>query len=161
MAGEPKQPKISDDLLELFASGVTLYVATRDANLAPESTLGVGIRVHQDRHTVTVYLPKSGADATLANLADNSQIAATLTHPPSHRSVQLKGRSCGTREGAEPDREIQEIFRSALVEAFAAVGIPRTLTRGLPWWPSVAVDFVVSDVYAQTPGPNAGTRISS
>ncbi|HVJ20039.1 MAG TPA: hypothetical protein VM686_31710 [Polyangiaceae bacterium] len=162
MSGEPPAPKISDDLLEMFASGVTLYIATRDAALMPESMVGMGIRVHQDRRTVTLYLPKVNAAATLANLADNGQIAATLTCPPTHRSVQLKGSASGApREGTASDREIQEIFRGALVEAFAAVGIPRTLTRGLAWWPCVAVDFVLSGVFTQTPGPNAGARISS
>jgi hypothetical protein len=162
MTGEAPRPKITDDLLEMFASGVTLYVATRDRDLMPESMVGMGIRVHQDRSTVTVYLPKVNAAATLANLADNGQIAATLTCPPTHRSVQIKGQARGApRDGSESDRELQEVFRSALVEAFAAVGIPRTLTRGLPWWPSVAVDFSVSGVFTQTPGPSAGARISS
>ena len=43
--------------------------------------------------------------------------------------------------------------------AFAVIGIPRALTRGLLWWPSTAVDFEVSDVYTQTPGPDAGERL--
>ncbi len=162
MTGEAPRPKITDDLLEMFASGVTLYVATRDAELMPESMVGMGIRVHQDRSTITLYLPKASAAATLANLADNGQIAATLTCPPTHRSVQIKGQSCGApRDGSEADRQHQEVFRAAFVECLAAVGVPRTLSRGLPWWPCVAVDFSVSGVFTQTPGPNAGARISS
>lgn len=159
MSAAPKRPTISDDLLELFASGVTLYVATRSRALVPESTVGMGIRVHPDRRHVTVYVPTVSAAATLANLCDGAPIAATLCHPPNHRTVQLKGACTGFRESTPADREIQEFFRSALVTAFATVGVPRALTRNLPWWPSSAIDFAVHDIYTQTPGPRAGERL--
>jgi hypothetical protein len=159
MVAKPAGPRLSDDLLELFASGVDIYVATRGADLMPESLLGMGIRVHEDRRTVTVYVPTAAAATTLANLADNGQVAATLCFPPTHRTVQLKGRCTGFRESNAMDRQIQEIFRSALISTFALIGIPRVLTRGLAWWPSTAVDFEVSDVYRQTPGPDAGERL--
>ena len=160
MSAEPTRTTISDDLLELFASGVTLYVATRSEGLVPESSFGMGIRVHQDRRHVTVYVPTVSAAATLANLREGAPIAATLCHPPNHRTVQLKGACTGIRASAPADREIQEIFRSALVTAFAAVGVPRALTRNLPWWPSTAIDFAVHDIYTQTPGPHAGERLT-
>lgn len=159
MPSAPDGPVISDDLLELFASGVDVYIATRDRELMPESVLGMGIRVHPDRRTVTVYVPTAEGAVTLANLADNAQVAATLCHPPTHRTVQIKGRCTGLRDSTESDRELQEIFRAAMVASFAVVGVPRALTRGLPWWPSKAVDFEVSDVYTQTPGPGAGERM--
>lgn len=159
MSVEPARPKISDDLVEYFASGVDVYVATRGPDLMPESVLGMGIRVHPDRSAVTVYLPKVTCESTLANLADNGRIAATLVRPVDHRSVQLKGRCTNVRDSDQGDREVQEIFRAALVEAFALVGVPRVFTRGLPWWPSAAVEFRVSDVYTQTPGPNAGAPL--
>jgi Pyridoxamine 5'-phosphate oxidase len=154
-------PTISDDLMEHFASGVDVYVATRSAELMPESLLGMGVRVHPDRRTVTVYIPAAAAATTLANLRDNGQIAATFCYPPEHRAVQIKGRYTGHRESTPADREIQEIFRSAMITSFALIGIPRVVTRGLAWWPSIAIDFEVSDVYAQSPGPGAGERISA
>jgi len=156
MPRTPDRPRISDDVLELFASGVDLYVATRSKDLMPESVLGMGIRVHQDRRTVTVYVATATAAATLSNLEDNGQIAATLSCPPNHKTIQLKGRCTGVRESAAPDREIQEIFRSALVGSLAAVGVPRALTRALPWWPSTAVDIELEGIFTQTPGPHAG-----
>lgn len=158
MSGAPEKPRLSDDLLELFASGVDLYVATRTAELMPESVLGMGIRVHPDRRHATVYVPSS-ATTTLANLADNGQLAATLCRPADHRTVQLKGLCTGTRPSGEVDRQLQEIFRAALVTSFASIGIPRALTRSLPWWPSTAIDFEIADIFTQTPGPDAGERL--
>lgn len=158
MSATHEGPRISDDLLELFASGVDLYVATRGPDLMPESVLGMGIRVHPDRKHVTVYVPSS-AHTTLANLADNGQLAATLCRPPDHRTVQLKGRCTATRASSDVDRELQQVFRAALVTSFASIGIPRALSRGLSWWPSTAIDFELADVFTQTPGPDAGERL--
>ncbi len=156
----PSEPqKITDDLLELFASGVDVYVATRSRDLMPDSQLGVGLWVHPDRTSMTVYIATAQAEATLANLHDNGEIAVTTCHAPDHRTVQLKGRVCEVRDSNETDRAIQEICRSALVDAFATIGIPRALTRALPWWPSTAIRFEVRDIFTQTPGPRAGERL--
>ena len=156
MPGEPAKTRLSDDLLELFGSGVDVYVATRSKELMPESVLGMGIRVHPDRRNVTVYVATEASSATLANLADNAQVAATLCLPPECRAVQLKGRCTAVRASTDADREIQEIFRAAMIASFASIGIPRALTRKLQWWPSTAIDFEVDAIFTQTPGPDAG-----
>ena len=156
MAPTPERPLISDELLELFASGVDMYVATRDRALNPESVLGMGVRVHDDRRTVTVYVPTALAAITLTNLEDNGQIATTLSRPRDQRTVQLKGHCTGVRASSEADRQLQEVFRAAMVTALAAVGVPRALTRAITWWPSTALDFQVQAVFEQTPGPAAG-----
>lgn len=154
-------PTITDDLLELFASGVDCYIATRDAQLVPETTLGMGLRVHADRRTVTLYVADVALGATRANLElmPRAPIAATLCHPPDHRAVQLKGHCIALRPSTHADRELQEVFRAAMIAAFAAVGVPRTTTRALPYWPSTAIELEVSEVFTQTPGPDAGNRL--
>lgn len=156
----PSAPTIHDDLLELFASGVDVYVATRSADHVPDSQLGMGLWVHADRKSATVYVETAQAATTLANLRDNGEIAVTACHAPDHRTVQLKGRVCEVRDSTEADRAIQEICRSALIDAFAVIGIPRALTRSLPWWPSTAIRFEVRDIFTQTPGPRAGERLT-
>jgi len=150
-------PTISDDVIELFASGVDVYIATRSKDLVPESALGMGIRVHEGRHTATVYVPNVALERTLKNLEEPSApVALMFCHPPTNRSVQLKGHFLGLRPSTESDREIQQIFRSAMITSFAQIGVPRALTRGLPWWPSTAIDVEVEQVFKQTPGPDAG-----
>jgi hypothetical protein len=150
-------PTISDDVIELFASGVDVYVATRNQELVPESVLGMGFRVHPDQRGATVYVPTSAVERTLANLqAPGAPVALMFCHPPTNRSVQLKGHFVSHRPAAESDREIIQIFRSALITSFAQIGVPRALSRGLPWWPSTAIDVEVAQVFKQTPGPDAG-----
>lgn len=147
---------LSEELGELIASGVDIYVATRDATLEPESMLAIGAKIHDGRCAISVYLPEVVSAPTLRNLADNGQIALTISRPRDHRTVQLKGTATGTRRAEAVDKELILVARAALVEQFACVGIPRSATRRLVWWPSIAVDVEVSDVFEQTPGPQAG-----
>jgi hypothetical protein len=135
---------------------VDVYVATRDAELEPEAMLAMGIRASEDRSHITVYLPEVLAEATLRNLEQNGSIAVTLERASDMRAVQIKGRSRGIRPSNESDKELQTVFRAALVEQFATVGIPRSTTRRIAWWPSVAVEVEIQELFLQTPGPAAG-----
>jgi hypothetical protein len=147
---------LAEEVVEFMASGVDVYVATRDAGLEPEAVFAMGIRAHDDRRRVTVYIPLPFAGATRKNLDHNAQIAITLERPGDAFAVQLKGLALGMTESDERDRERQLVFRSALVEQLATVGVPRATTRRLVWWPSVAVEVEVHSIFQQTPGPRAG-----
>lgn len=160
-SSESPLPPITEELVELIASGVDVVVATCDDKLEPESMLAMGIRAHIERQTLTVYLPQALATATLRNLETNPELAVTLIRPSDHKAVQLKGGLVSIRPSTELDREFQSIFRSALIEQFEGVGIPRAYTRRLVWWPSLAVEVAVRDAFGQTPGPRAGERLGA
>ena len=150
---------IDDAARELLASGVTIEVATRDAALAPDLTSGAGVAV-RDPSTILVYLPKCRpTERALRNLEDNGQIAATFTRPSDDRGLQVKGKVRSVREATQDDRCVQEMYRGGLAEQFALVGVPRSVTRRLRFFPSVVVEIDVREVYDQTPGPRAGARI--
>jgi len=149
-------PLLPEELSELIATGVDVYVATRDATLEPESMSAMGIRLHRERNALTVYLPQATAAATRKNLEDNAEIAVTLIRPTDHKSVQLKGKALSIRPSTDTERELQSIFRAGLIEQLEVVGMPRSATRRLVWWPSLAVEVAVREVFRQTPGPAAG-----
>lgn len=153
-------PLIDDRVLELLSSGVAAYVATRDADLAPDSTRGVGLQVHADRRTLTIYVARAILFRTLENIEDNGEIAVTFTRPSDHQSIQVKGKAIGVRESGPEDREIQERCRGGYMEQLAIVGVPRSRSRHFPYWPSVAIDIAVGSIFTQTPGPRAGARIA-
>ena len=160
VAPAPPTLRLTDDVLELLSSGVDVIVATRDAQLAPECTFGMGLRVHRDRRTVTVFVARAVAGPTLRNLEDNGQIAVTFCRPVDHETVQLKGQFLSVRDSEAADRQVQEMYRGAFAEQLAVFGIPRAITRRFAWWPSVAIEFEVAEAYTQTPGPGAGQRIT-
>ncbi len=152
--------RFNDDLLELLGSGVDVLVATRNANLLPECVMGMGHRVQPDRRHITVYVASVLAAPTLENLRANAEVAITMCRPIDHKTIQAKGRFVGVRDSGPEDRQVQEICRGAYAEHLAMLGVPRALTRRMAWWPSVAIDVEVREIFTQTPGPGAGARIA-
>jgi len=160
MAVPSRHAGLSEELAELIASGVDMYVATRNAELLPESMLALAGKIHGDGCAMTVFLPEVTSAATLANLRENGQIAITISRPRDHKTVQVKGKATRIRPSDESEKDLQAVLRASLVEGFAHIGIPRSTSRRLVWWPSVAVDVQVNDVFQQTPGPHAGEPLS-
>src|SRR5262249_50670993 len=105
-------------------------------------------------------LPRATLGATLDNIAHNGRIAINVTRPSDEQSIQLKGRAVAVREATDEDRASQELYRGALIEQLAWVGMPRAMSRRVDFWPSVAIDVEVEDVLVQTRGPGAGRRLT-
>lgn len=146
-----------EKLRALFASGgVSVLVATVDANGIPSCSRGVAARPADDFESMTVYLPVATAHETLANVATTHRIAVSCTLPISHSSIQLKGLSRGVRMAHESERP----FVREQLESFAAalddIGLPRRITRSMSHWPAFAIDLSIEEVFDQTPGPKAG-----
>jgi hypothetical protein len=150
---------LCDEVIELMTSGV-ISLGTRDAALQPECVPVMGARPHRDRTALTIFVPRALAAPTLANLEDNGQVAISVTRPSDDISMQIKGRAVVVGEATDADRAAQEQFRGGLVEQLAFVGLPRTITRRMAWWPSVVIKVQVEDVFVQTPGPGAGRRFA-
>jgi hypothetical protein len=151
-----KVVELSDELVDFVQSGVSILVATRDAQLLPQCLRGAGASVHGARDAFTLYLPEAVAERTLANLRDNGRIAVTFSRPIDHRSIQVKGTCISIRPCDERDGAVQERYRAAFVEQLHAVGMPRAVSRRIRFQPSVAVVVKLAELYEQTPGPSAG-----
>ena len=149
------------ELAEFLESGVSILVATRDARLRPATLRAMGARVQREASLMTVYIPESTGGQTLANLKDNGQLAATFSRAIDHRTIQVKGRCKDIRRSNAQDREVQERYRRLFLEALEILGLPRVRTERVVYWPSFAVDVAVAELFEQTPGPQAGSRLAS
>jgi len=158
--GPPARAPLCDEVVELLGSGVVMVLATRDADLEPECVPALGARAHRDRRTLTVFVSRAMLGATLANIEDNGQVAVTVTRPLDEQSMQIKGKSRSVRDATDADRPVQEQLRGAKIEQLAGIGMPRPLARRMAFWPSVAIDIDVTDVFVQTPGPTAGLPLT-
>ena len=135
----------------------------RDANLVPAGFRISGWRLHPDGQTITLLIPPPMTERVIAMLEDNRQIAVTVGEHQTHETYQLKGRYLENRS-VEPDdfasvarlrerylRSIRSEIPEGVPEAYVmAVAVPD---------PVVAVDVDVSEIYVQTPGPGAGSRL--
>jgi hypothetical protein len=154
---------IPDRVVEVLHGPAWIQIGSRDETLRPAHTLAIGAVVHDDRQTVTVFVPTARSDRVLRDLRDNGRIALGVSLA-SHEAYQLKGTYVSSRPTDDAERARQEAQRAAMLasamEAGFPEGIARPLTLGLAYAPGVAITFRVEEVFLQTPGPGAGSRLA-
>lgn len=154
---------IDEDLAAFLESGVGVHAASRDAANVPCLVRGIGCRVSDDRRRLTVFLLASQCERVLGDIAANGAIAFVASQPSTHRTVQLKGADARAEPPREGDERLvgrqREAFIRELVSAGYDPGLPTALLGG-DWADAVAVSFTPTAVFAQTPGPSAGTLLA-
>jgi hypothetical protein len=156
---------LPDELIRLADTGVVVIVGTCDRVLVPELSRAWGVRVLPDRAGLEVCVSAQVCGRTLANLADNQQIAVTITNPRTYRSFQVKGQAVDTRATDSADLERIAAHQRAFVEAVVSVGLTEAsalqmLAPELAPKPAfTAIRVAVQAVFDQTPGPGAGSRL--
>jgi hypothetical protein len=137
----------------------------RDRNLRPSGCRVSAWQMAPDGRTLTALVPLPGQfrERFLEALRDNGQFAMTVEEHPTHETYQLKGTYLGHRDAGPGDMPLVQRHRERLARAMRAEMPPGTdltvvLLMMLPT-PDVAVDIDVKEVYLQTPGPGAGSRL--
>jgi hypothetical protein len=152
---------LTDELVDFVESGVSILLATRDANLRPHGVRAMGALVSPDRHRITLYVPSVVAEKALENLRANGAIAATFVRPSDAQGLQFKGRFVAERPATDNERHLQERYRAAFFEQLFFCGVARTTSKRYAYWPSIAVEFEPDSLFKQTPGPGAGAAIGA
>lgn len=154
---------IDEELAAFLESGVAVHAASRDAANVPCLVRGIGCRVSDDRRRLTVFLLASQCERVLENFTANGAIAFVASQPSTHRTVQLKGADARAEPRREGDERLvarqREGFLRELVSLGYDAGLPGALLGG-DWADTVAITFTPTAVFAQTPGPNAGTLLA-
>jgi len=150
---------IPQPIVDLLETGVSVMVGTRDASLTPECTRAWGIQVGADRGTVTIFLSERFAGKTIDNLRDNGRIAVTCTRPTDHITCQLKGQVRGMKPATPADRDLSQQWHREFIAELKAIGVPSALSEAWISEPTLAVEFAVTEVFDQTPGPGAGRKL--
>ena len=153
-------PPLPPELATFAESGLSMHIGTRDGQLRPAVTRAVGLRVWPGGSQLTLYLAEATSRACVANLRENGKLAVTFSRPATHETVQIKGSVREVREATPEERPFVEDYRERFAQNLAPAGLPPRLTRRLRCWPAFAVDLEIEAVFAQTPGPGAGARMS-
>lgn len=137
----------------LFDTGAALVVASVDGQGRPSITRGWGATVSADGY-VSLCITAPDGSATRANLGANGRIAVTVVDPTTYGSAQVKGIVDSTLEPTDPQFDRVDAHVRRFAAATATVGI---VDGGcLMLGDLVAVGFVATEVYDQTPGATAG-----
>jgi hypothetical protein len=59
------------------------------------------------------------------------------------------------------DRDVSRRWHREFMAELTAIGVPSALSEAWIAEPTLAVEFVVTDVFDQTPGPDAGRKVGS
>jgi hypothetical protein len=137
------------------------YAGIRDRDLVPFGHRVSGWRVGSDQRTITILFPDEFLPRLLESLQQNGELAVTVEDFPSHETYQFKGRYLRHRGIEDGDFEIADRLRRRWVKSLRSMypHAPEDVLKGFVSRPSLAVDFEALEIYLQTPGPGAGTRL--
>ena len=140
--------------------GTSILLGSVDAKGVPSVCRGIAVRCSDDAKTVTVYVPMATSRETIANVAATRRLAVSVNQPLTHDSLQIKGTTTGVRLAGDDEQEFVETRLRQFGDVLADVGLPRKITRSITHWPAFAIEMKVEQVFAQTPGPKAGSAIA-
>jgi hypothetical protein len=151
--------RADEELAAFLRRGVAAVVATRDERLRPAIGRGWAPRLSDDESRLTLCVEAPPASAMRANLTANGVTAATFSLPTTYRTVQVKGSAVDVHEPTREELEAVEQHCDAFSVEAEAVGLPPRGGRRLLDPRLLTVTLTVSELFDQTPGPKAGTRL--
>jgi hypothetical protein len=144
--------------LEQYAN--VAFVGTRDRDLVPFGHRVCGWIVAADQRMMTILVPDEFLQSLVESLQQNGELAVTVEEFPSHETYQFKGRYRHHRGVQDGDAEIVDRVRRRFVKSIRPMSHePEDALKSFVSPPAMAVEFEVLEIYLQTPGPGAGTRL--
>jgi hypothetical protein len=150
---------IDDELRSYFEKGLSVSVATRNADLLPYALRGWGQHLSSDGRTLDVFIDRPIAARAISDLRDNGRLAVVFTDVFEFRSIQVKGRCVEVGDPEPDDWPFIEHHREAFTDALTALGFQTALVRNFWSTQVVKLRMVIEEFYDQTPGPGAGRKL--
>jgi len=137
------------------------FAGTRDVGLTPHGHRVSGWRVGADERTLTVLVPEGFTTGLVESLRENGQMAVTIEEFPSHETYQFKGSYLRHRAADDADQEVAGRVRQRFVRSVRPIypGAPEAALQAFVQPAAVAIDVDVREIFLQTPGPGAGSRL--
>ena len=137
------------------------FAGLRDRDLVPFGHRVSGWSIGADQRTMTIYVPSDRTERLIELLVENGELAVTVEESGSNETYQFKGRYRHHRDMQENDFEIVDRVRRRFVRSLKEMysHAPDDVLKAFVSASSLAVEFEVLEVYLQTPGPGAGTRL--
>jgi hypothetical protein len=151
---------IAPELKEFAESSVAVTVGVNHPAHGPRLASGWGFRIHPESSRAEVFVDVRSSGQVVEALRTDGRIAVVLADPVSYRSVQFKGRVLDLGEPSPLDRAWVARTRELFTAGVALIGEAPAVSRN-GWTEEVTrVAFSVAEVFDQTPGLNAGRRLS-
>jgi hypothetical protein len=149
---------IPPELVEFVSTAQYFAMATRDTRLHPCGARVTGARVDATTGLLHAFVPLASANGVV-EAAQASGVAAVTMAKNSHECYQFKGDVAEVRPISDDETAVQDICFSRHFAALKEAGAPAEQWTFPPLRPAMTIVVRVKDIFLQTPGPNAGTRI--
>jgi hypothetical protein len=135
------------------------FAGTRNRDLVPFGHRVSGWCIGADGRSLTAFIPEPAG--LVESLQENGELALTVEAFPAHETYQFKGRYVSHRPAHREDLAIVDRIRERFIKNMRTVFpvLPEGIAGAFTSKPALAVEFEVSEIYVQTPGPGAGARI--
>ncbi len=152
---------LADDTAALLEAGSALIVGTVAPDGEPHALRGWGADVlSRDPCRVRVLID-AHEERARADLAAGRPVAVTAADVASLWSVQVKGTSTGVETTADGDEaRVRRYADSFFADIERTDGTPRAVLERMVPDAVVAFGLEVTDVFDQTPGPDAGRAVA-
>ena len=145
--------------LRCLNAGLSILVGTVDPKGTPSCCRAIAIASDDELKTLTVYVPVATSQDTIKNVALTQRLAVVASSVFDHCTTQLKGTTTEARLAREDERERVRRGLDTFADTLERLGMPPRRTHSVAHWPAFAITMRVEDIFEQTPGPQAGTRI--
>jgi hypothetical protein len=155
--------RLDPELIRFMTGGLSINTGSGRPDGPPSQCRTHGCRVDPGGRRVTVFLPASQAADLLRDVRHTGAIAVVFSEPPTHRTVQIKGRDARVEPLADGDAAQVAAYRTAFVQCLLPLGFTEPMVRALLGGPDadlVAVGFTPEAAVNQTPGAQAGSALA-
>jgi hypothetical protein len=151
---------IDQRLTAFLHEGVGIHLGTRNECLEPNGARAIAVRVEAGGEHLVVYMAEIAARRVLTDLQSNGLAAVVVARPTDERACQVKGHFVGARPVSADERGMAQSQWDAFLDSLEYIGIPRESARTWISVADVAITLKVTEVFDQTPGPDAGKAIA-
>ncbi len=151
---------IAPDIAKLITSPTMIIVSTADR--FNRASIGRVTGAHYDRVSTAISLLVSARQWSnvFVDLEPGSPIAATFVVPQSYQTVQIKGRVEAMAPATPQDNAAALTYRASMQDVMRDTGVSiAQLSHTMALEDLQRISFLPTDVFNQTPGPQAGTRL--
>ena len=153
---------ISSDLAAFIASPVMMVVAARDSRFRAVIGRGSGAAFDAPTGLIDFFVCRAQWPDIVAHLSPGARIATTYVRPTDYLSYQIKGIVEDVMPASEAEAARGQLYIERMLQVMETIEVRRThLSHSLCAQDLVRIGFHPSDVFLQSPGPDAGTRLAN
>jgi hypothetical protein len=149
---------LDEERRAFFVSPVMIVVASGGADLRPSLGRAIGARVAEG-DVVELMVSRWQWPTVVDDVVRQGAIAVTFVRPSDYVTYQVKGRG-RLREAGADDLRLVDHYIATISATLSALGVPASVMA--PWLVPrdvVGITVAVDDIYVQTPGAAAGSRL--